>query len=95
MYVGAPWCEPCEKFHRAAADGELDAAFPDTRFLVFDADRDTESRCARAGYVSKLIPLFAIPRNDGRSSTRQIEGSIKGAAVDEITPRLKALLASP
>ncbi len=72
VYVGAPWCAPCTAFHAAATAGKLDATFGDLRLLVFDADRDTEA-LGRAGYVSRLIPLFAIPRDDGRSSTRQIE----------------------
>src|SRR5215470_492206 len=58
VYGGASWCEPCERFHRAAADGKLDAAFPTLTLLEFDTDRDGE-RLAMAGYTSNLIPLFA------------------------------------
>src|SRR3954467_13737119 len=61
VYVGAAWCEPCERFKRAAAAGELDAQFGDVDLLVFDADADSE-RLARAGYVSQLIPLLVEPR---------------------------------
>lgn len=93
VYVGATWCEPCQRFHHAAQAGKLDAAFPNLRFVEFDSDRDGE-RLASAGYVSRFIPLFARPGSDGRASGRQIEGSIKGeGAVDEITPRLRQLLA--
>ena len=92
VYVGATWCEPCQRFHAAAERGELDAAFPALTLVEFDFDRD-EERLASAGYRSKMIPLFALPESDGRASGRQIEGSIKGpGAVDEITPRLRALL---
>jgi thiol-disulfide isomerase/thioredoxin len=92
VYVGASWCEPCQRFHDAATAGELDAAFPGLRLLEFDLDRDREGLDA-AGYRSKMIPLFAVPRADGTSSGAQIEGSIKGAgAVGEIAPRLRALL---
>jgi hypothetical protein len=92
VYVGATWCEPCQRFHRAAAAGLLDARFPRLRLLEFDADRDAEP-LATAGYVSRLIPLFARPGPDGRSSGRQIEGSIKGeGAVDQIAPRLADLV---
>jgi thiol-disulfide isomerase/thioredoxin len=92
VYVGAVWCEPCQRFHRAAAAGALDREFPRLRLLEFDADRDG-ARLVQAGYTSKLIPLFALPSDDGRASGRQIEGSIKGeGAVAEITPRLRALL---
>jgi hypothetical protein len=94
VYVGATWCEPCQRFHKAAASGKLDAAFPGLRLIEFDSDRDGE-RLASAGYVSRFIPLFARPGTDGRSSGRQIEGSIKGdGAVDEIAPRLRDLLAN-
>jgi hypothetical protein len=92
VYVGASWCEPCQRFHRAFESGALDAAFPRLRVLAFDLDRDA-ARLRDAGYVSRLIPLFAVPLSDGRASGRQIEGSIKGeGAVGEIAPRLRALL---
>ena len=92
VYVGAAWCEPCQYFHNAAAAGELDSAFPGLRLVEFDLDRDREA-LARAGYGSKMIPLFALPREDGSGSGAQIEGSIKGdGAVAQITPRLKELL---
>ncbi len=93
VYVGATWCEPCRRFHEAAGKGELDASFPDVDMLVFDLDRDGE-RLAAAGYVSKYIPLFALPKADGTSSGKQVEGGIKGeGAVAFITPKLQALLA--
>jgi thiol-disulfide isomerase/thioredoxin len=95
VYVGATWCEPCREFHAAAEAGKLDATFPELRMLVFDADRDTEA-LRGAGYVSDLIPLFAIPRADGMASGHQIEGSKTGTdAVAEISPRLRALLDGP
>jgi hypothetical protein len=93
VYVGAKWCEPCQRFHHAAEGGELDATFPDLTMLEFDLDRDNE-RLASAGYVSKYIPLFALPTADGTASGKQIEGGIKGeGAVGYIAPRLKELLA--
>jgi hypothetical protein len=59
---------------------------------VFDADRDGE-RLASAGYVSQLIPLFALPGPDGRASGKQVEGGIKGVgAVGNIAPRLKKMM---
>jgi hypothetical protein len=92
VYVGAPWCEPCVRFHKAAAAGELDNAFPKLRLLEFDHDRD-ESGLREAGCVSRLIPLFAKPDASGHCSSERIEGSIKGdGAVAEITPRLMNLL---
>ncbi len=92
VYVGASWCEPCQRFHDAAAAGQLDEAFGQLRLLVFDHDRDLDA-LHRAGYESRLIPLFALPKPDGTSTGRQSEGSIHGdGAVGEITPRLKALL---
>jgi thiol-disulfide isomerase/thioredoxin len=93
VYVGATWCEPCQRFHDAAKLGQLDAAFPGLTLLEFDLDHDGD-RLKRAGYQSKMIPLFAVPRADGTASGLQIEGSIKGdGAVAQISPRLKAMLA--
>ena len=95
VYVGATWCEPCQRFHHAAERGELDGAFPDVDFLTFDSDQDGE-RLASAGYASKYIPLFALAGPDGRASGKQIEGGVKGeGAVANITPRLKRLLGQP
>jgi thiol-disulfide isomerase/thioredoxin len=92
VYVGAEWCEPCVRFHKAAQRGELDGELGGTRFLVFDLDRDGEA-LERANYRSTYVPLFAIPGDDGKASGRQIEGSIKGdGAIGEIAPRLRALI---
>jgi hypothetical protein len=92
VYVGASWCEPCQRFHEAAKGGQVDALFPGLRLVEFDLDRDRD-RLQKAGYASKMIPLFALPRLDGTASGEQIEGSIKGpGAVDQIAPRLKVLL---
>jgi len=92
VYVGAAWCEPCVRFHKAAAAGELDNVFPKLRLLEFDHDRD-EAGLRDAGCVSRLIPLFAKPDTSGHCSAQRIEGSIKGdGAVAEITPRLMNLL---
>lgn len=94
VYVGASWCEPCVRFHDAAAAGRLDATFPDLRVLVFDADRDGDALAA-AGYTSQMIPLFVVPGPDGRATTAFIEGGIKGdGAVDQLVPRLRRLLAA-
>lgn len=93
VYVGAAWCEPCEKFHRAAAAGELDDKFGNVRIVAFDFDRD-EKRLEASGYRSKMLPLFVLPNADGTSSGKQIEGSIKGDAVGNLTPRLRQLLDS-
>lgn len=92
VYVGATWCEPCKRFHEAVDQGLLDSAFPHLSVLAFDHDHD-ENALRTAGYVSQLIPLFAVPGEDGRASGKQIEGSIKGpGAVDQITPRLRELI---
>jgi len=92
VYVGASWCEPCQRFHAAAATHQLDAAFAGLRLLMFDADRDGPALEA-AGYRSTLIPLFALPGPAGRASGQQFEGSIKGdGAVAEILPHLRGLV---
>jgi hypothetical protein len=92
VYVGATWCEPCQRFHKAADNGEITATLPRLRMLEFDLDRDA-ARLEAAGYGSKMIPLFAVPGADGRATSARMEGSIKGeGAVANIVPRLRALL---
>jgi len=95
VYVGATWCEPCQRFHHAVEQGELATVAPLARvtFVEFDLDRDGD-RLVRAGYQSKYIPLFALPGPDGRGTGKQVEGGIKGdGAVAYMVPRLTALLA--
>src|SRR6185312_14015684 len=93
VYVGASWCEPCRAFHEAAEAGKLDETLGGLRLLVFDADRDTEALEA-AGYRSEYIPLFALPRIDGRATGKQIEGAMKDRdAVTQLVPRIDTLLA--
>jgi thiol-disulfide isomerase/thioredoxin len=92
VYVGATWCEPCMRFHRAAEAGELEGRMAPVLFVEFNKDRD-DDRLKAAGYRSSYIPLFALPGPDGTALGPQIEGSIKGpGAVDEIVPRLTRLL---
>jgi thiol-disulfide isomerase/thioredoxin len=92
VYVGAKWCEPCRRFHEAALKNELAGGIDGLSLLEFDLDADSE-RLAESGYVSKYIPLFALPADDGIASGKQIEGSVKGpGAADDITPRLRALI---
>ncbi|MEI8256386.1 MAG: thioredoxin family protein [Deltaproteobacteria bacterium] len=92
VYVGAAWCEPCQYFHRAAEAHALDDAFPDLTLLEFDMDHDA-ARLQVAGYASRMIPLFCVPGTDGRATDARMEGSVHGpASVDEIKPRLRAVL---
>lgn len=93
VYVGATWCDPCKVFHDALVAGQLDRELAGVRFVEFDMDRDKE-RLADAGYMSRYIPLLAVPGPDGRASGRQIEGAIKGpGAATHILARLVPLLA--
>ena len=92
VYVGAHWCEPCQYFHDAVEAGSLDQAFPTLRLLEFDLDHDRD-RLAKAGYSSRMIPLFVVPGPEGLAGPRRMEGGIKGpGAVDNISGRLGALL---
>lgn len=93
VYVGASWCEPCQRFHKALESGQLDQDLAGTHFIEFDADRDAAELRA-AGYGSKYIPLFSVPDQSGHASGRAIEGSIKGddAVRADLVPRLLALL---
>jgi thiol:disulfide interchange protein len=93
VYVGATWCEPCQRFHKSLESGELDEALAGTKFLEFDADKD-RAELRTAGYTSKYIPLFSVPDHSGHSSGLAIEGSIKGddAVKKDLVPRLLALL---
>ena len=92
VYVGASWCEPCERFREAAKAGKLDTQFPGVSLLVFDVDRDRD-RLAAAGYKSTYIPLLVLPKADGSASAHKMEGGQKGeGAVAQMAPRLTQLL---
>ena len=72
--------------------GELDKDLPGVRFVVFDADADTD-RLKAAGYGWTYVPLFVRPAVNGRSSGVQIAGvANKGTGVDALIPRLRKLL---
>lgn len=93
VYVGATWCEPCQRFHEAAERDELPGGLPPLRIVELDLDRDGE-RLSAAGYGSKMIPLFVVPGPDGRGTSLRVEGGIKGErAAANLTTRLRALLA--
>ena len=95
VYVGATWCEPCQRFHNAAKAGALDDEFANLRLLEFDLDRDAD-RLAADGYHSQLIPLLALPGPDGKGNGRGMQGSIKGeGAVAQMRPRLREVLNAP
>lgn len=93
VYVGASWCEPCQRFHQAVERGELNGTLDGLRFLEFDQDRDAGA-LKTAGYVYQYIPVLALPDPDGRNHGRMISGSIKGprAVQENLVPRLQALL---
>jgi hypothetical protein len=93
VYVGATWCEPCKRFHKALESGELDEPLAGTHFLEFDADRDG-SELKAAGYAFDYIPLFSVPDSSGHATSLSIEGSIKAEAAvkEKLVPRLLALL---
>ena len=93
VYIGATWCEPCQRFHHAAEEGKLDDQFPTLSLLVFDLDADG-NRLKRAQYAPGYIPYFGVPGDDGHATRDSTEGSIKGeGAVENITPRLTELVA--
>jgi hypothetical protein len=95
VYVGAKWCEPCQRFHHAAERGELDGDFPNLTILDFDVDEDRE-RLVTAGFESKLLPFFIVPDANGRATEKRFEGSVKGdRAVSNIAPRLRMILGRP
>ncbi|HYQ40759.1 MAG TPA: thioredoxin family protein [Polyangiaceae bacterium] len=93
VYVGASWCEPCQRFHQAVEHGELDGTLNGLRFLEFDQDQDAAALKA-AGYAYQYIPVLALPDPDGRNHGKMISGSIKGpkAVKENLVPRLQALL---
>ncbi len=93
VYVGATWCEPCQRFHQAVTAGQLDEQLRGVSFVEFDLDQDHDA-LSSAGYASALIPLFALPEASGRGGARRIFGSISGpGATANIAPRLQRLLA--
>ena len=76
VYLGATWCEPCVKFHEAAARGPARSGdFGDVRMLVFDADRDNEA-LERAGLQVRRscrcsrCPAPTAARSAARSKAR-------------------------
>lgn len=95
VYVGAKWCEPCERFKDAVKKKRLNRQLSDLHFIEFDLDIHRDG-LQLAGYQSRMIPLFCLPDNKtGKSSGQCIQGSVKGpGAVGNLLPRLKQMLES-
>lgn len=94
IYVGAPWCDPCVRFHDSVVTGQLDQELPSVRLLELDHD-EHEALLAPSDLdcQSQLIPLFARPTPEGRCGLRRVEGGVKGdRAVGFLLPKVKALL---
>jgi len=89
VYVGAPWCPPCKRFHAAAREGHLDAVAGRLTLVSLDADRDTE-RLAPLGYVFKNIPYFAVVGENGGPARAHAVVDVKPSAQDEISATLGA-----
>jgi hypothetical protein len=91
-YVGATWCEPCQRFHDALVRGELDRELAGVRFVEFDFDAHGPG-LTEAGCTSRMIPLFSRVSSDGACTERRHGGAIKGdGAVDFLLPRVKELM---
>lgn len=92
VYVGATWCAPCVLFMRAVEQGKLHKRFPRLTLAKLDYDRHRVG-LEKAGYLSKYVPLFAIPGPDGRTSPKRFMGASRGEqGVTSIIERLNALL---
>jgi hypothetical protein len=91
-YVGATWCEPCQRFHDALVRGELDRELAGVRFVEFDFDAHGPG-LTEAGCTSRMIPLFSRVSSDGACTERRHAGAIKGdGAVGFLLPYVKELL---
>jgi thiol-disulfide isomerase/thioredoxin len=92
VYVGATWCEPCQRLRAEVHRGGLDAHFPKLRLLAFDADTHAVE-LTRAGCATTGIPAFIRPVRRGRCSASRFMGVAEGKDVSEyVTPRLDKLL---
>ena len=92
VYVGATWCAPCVLFMRAVKQGKLHKRFPRLTLAKLDYDRHRVG-LEKAGYLSKYVPLFAIPGPDGRTGPKRFMGASRGEqGVTSIIERLNAML---
>ncbi len=92
VYVGASFSTSCVAFKKAARHGELDHVLPGLTVLEFDSDHDLE-RLAAAGYDGRHLPVFVLPRADGRASPHLVVAAADDGKVGAVTgPLLRALL---
>lgn len=95
VYVSAPWCEPCRRFHEAVDRGELTGKLGPVDLMAFHGELDAE-RLLMSGYEQRMIPAFHVPGADGRSTNRHIEGGVSGeGTVGDLVPRILTLLGPP
>ena len=67
VVVGAPWCEPCVRFHDAVAKGTFNDILAGVDVVEFNMDVD-RARLDDAGYSARMIPIMVLPLPDGRAS---------------------------
>jgi hypothetical protein len=89
VYVGAKWCEPCERFRHELASGALDQRLGRVTLLAFDVDRDGD-RLAAAGYRYSFVPFVGLPGADGRPAETQQATGKGGDAWRELLAKLDA-----
>ncbi len=87
LYVGAPWCPPCRRFHAAAHGGQLDSTLGRITLLELDADRDGD-RLAALGYVLKNIPYFAVSGENGKPTKTLAVSDMSVSAQKQIVDTL-------
>ena len=87
LYVGAPWCPPCRRFHAAAHGGQLDSTLSRITLLELDADRDGD-RLATLGYMFKNIPYFAVPGENGKATKALAVSDMSVSAQKQIVDTL-------
>lgn len=87
VYVGAPWCPPCRRFHAASHGGELDAKLSHVALVELDADRDAD-RLAGLGYVFKNIPYFAVVGPAGKAAKSLAVSDMSASAQTQIVDTL-------
>ncbi len=89
VYVGASWCPPCKRFHDAVRNHSLDEKLAGFDFLYLDMDV-VKDKIVEAGYASRYIPFFALPRSDGKRGDSFEIKRTDAKAQDELLEKLGA-----
>jgi hypothetical protein len=89
LYIGATWCQPCQKLHRSLDDERMVDAFRGTYVIHLDLDA-WERELPSVGLRVAQVPVFFQLDAQGKPTGKSLDGGAWNEDVPaEMAPPLK------